>query len=185
MKVVVVGDSTVGKTCLLSRLTTGQFNPSNLPTIGAAFQNQILTTSKGSAALQIWDTAGQERYRALTPMYYRNAQVIVMVFDLTNNSSFTSLDDWMADLQGKADSDVQLFVVGNKADLVAERSVEERAAKNFAEKIGAIEYLETSAKSGQGVTGLFTKVAESAQSKSQVAFDALPVAAVEESNCKC
>jgi small GTP-binding protein len=185
MKVVIVGDSTVGKTCLLSRLTTGQFNPNNLPTIGAAFQNHTITTAKGTATLQIWDTAGQERYRALTPMYYRNAQVIVMVFDLTSTQSFASLEDWNLDLEGKADNDVQLFVVGNKADLVGERAVEEGIARAFAQKIGAIEYLETSAKSGQGVVGLFTKVAESAQAKTQVVFDSVPVAESGDSQCKC
>jgi small GTP-binding protein len=184
MKVVIVGDSTVGKTCLLSRLTTGQFNPTNLPTIGAAFQNQIMTTSKGSVTLQLWDTAGQERYRALTPMYYRNAQVIVMVFDLTSSHSFNSLDDWKKDLEGKADRDVQLFLVGTKSDLVSERVVEPKSSRNFANRIGAVDYIETSSKTGAGVTSLFTKVAECTQMKSQVQFDSLP-AASDDTGCKC
>jgi small GTP-binding protein len=185
MKVVIVGDSTVGKTCLLSRLTTGQFHPDNLPTIGAAFQNHTIATSKGTATLQIWDTAGQERYRALTPMYYRNAQVIVMVFDLTSTQSFQSLQDWHSDLEGKSDNDVQIFVVGNKADLAGERVVEENIAKAFAERIAAVEYLETSAKSGHGVAALFDRVAESAQARTQVAFDNLPVAESVDAQCKC
>jgi GTPase SAR1 family protein len=118
-------------------------------------------------------------------MYYRNAQVIVMVFDLTSTHSFKSLEDWRADLEGKADNEVQLFVVGNKADLVGERAIEINIAKAFAEQIEAVEYLETSAKSGQGVAALFAKVAESAQARTQVAFDSLPVVDSAESECKC
>jgi small GTP-binding protein len=185
MKVVVVGDSTVGKTCLLSRLATGQFNPNNLPTVGAAFQNHSVTTPRGTVTLQIWDTAGQERYRALTPMYYRNAQVVVLVFDLTSSATLTSLDEWRADLNGKADQNVQLFVVGTKSDLTSERAVEARLGRAFAEKISAVDYFETSAKNGNGVNALFTKVAESTQGRGQAAFDSLQPQESSESKCKC
>jgi small GTP-binding protein len=164
---------------------TGQFSPSTLPTIGAAFQNHIMNTSKGAVTLQIWDTAGQERYRALTPMYYRNAQVIVLVFDLTSSQTFASLDDWMADLEGKANDDVQMFVVGNKADLTADRLIEANAGRGFADKIGAVDFVETSAKSGQGVNELFSKVADTAQARSQAIVDSLPSVAANEESCKC
>jgi small GTP-binding protein len=185
MKVVIVGDSTVGKTCLLSRLATGQFISSNLPTVGAAFQNHSVTTAKGTVSLQIWDTAGQERYRALTPMYYRNAQVVILVFDLTSSATFTSLDEWRADLNGKADHSVQLFVVGTKSDLASERAVEARLGREFAEKINAVDYFETSAKTGSGVNALFARVAESTQGRTQVAFDTPTPEAADASNCKC
>jgi small GTP-binding protein len=161
MKVVIIGDSQVGKTCILGRLTAGRFNPESMPTIGAAFQNHTLATAAGIVSLQIWDTAGQERYRSLAPMYYRNAQAAIVVFDLTSLQSFQSLDQWRADLEGKRAADLRLFVVGNKADLVDRRVVEKQCALEFAARCGAVEYIETSAKSGQGITDLFKKVAES------------------------
>jgi GTPase SAR1 family protein len=118
-------------------------------------------------------------------MYYRNAQVIVLVFDLTSSQTFASLDDWMTDLDGKADDDVQLFVVGNKADLTTERLIESKAGRDFAEKIGAVAFLETSAKSGQGVNDLFSKIADSAQAQRQAQFDSLPSVTADERSCKC
>jgi Ras-related protein Rab-8A len=182
MKVVIIGDHTVGKSCLLSRLTTGQFGPEP---IGMIFQTHTFTTAKGTATLQIWDNGGQERFQPLTPIYYRGALVVVMVFDLTRNQSFASLEDWDLDIDQKADNLVRRFVVGNKADLVGERAVEEGIARAFAEKIGATEYFETSAKSGQGVVELFTKVAETAQARAQVVFDSVPVAESGDSQSRC
>jgi small GTP-binding protein len=161
MKVVIIGDSLVGKTCILVRLTAGKFDLESFPTIGAAFQNHVLVTENGSVTLHIWDTAGQEKYHSLTPMYYQNAQVAILVFDLTRLKSFESLDQWMEQLNGKRDTDLKIFLVGNKADLIDERAVEEDRAQDFAAKSGAVAYIKTSAKSGEGIIELFTKVAES------------------------
>jgi small GTP-binding protein len=159
MKVVVVGDTQVGKTCLVARLVTDQFHATGLPTIGAAFQNHIITTSKGAVTLQIWDTAGQEKYRALTPMYYRNARAALVVFDVTNHQSFQALEEWITDLDSNPDS-VTLFLVGNKCDLEDDRVVTTNMAKDWADQHEAVTYVETSAKTGMGVIDLFTRVAE-------------------------
>ncbi|OHS97348.1 small GTP-binding protein [Tritrichomonas foetus] len=166
MKVVLVGDTQVGKTCILGRLTTGTFRASSPATVGAAFQNHVMTTSKGVVTMQIWDTAGQEKYRALAPMYYRSAQVAILFFDLTNLESFRSLDQWANELEEKTTGELRLFLVGNKCDLEAERKVKREEAEEFGFQHGAIEYVETSAKTGAGVVELFTKVAETSDTVS-------------------
>jgi small GTP-binding protein len=168
MKVVIVGDTQVGKTCLLSRLTTGQFQGTDQPTIGAGFQNLAITAAHGVVSLQIWDTAGQEQYRSLAPMYYRNAQAAILVFDLTNHRSFLGLEDWVAELEAReADDRVKLFVVGNKCDLAQDRVLDRAKAERFAQSHHALAYYETSAKTGDGVIELFTEVADSATVKKQ------------------
>lgn len=163
MKVVLVGDTQVGKTCILGRLTSGTFRTNSPATVGAAFQNHVMTTSKGVVTMQIWDTAGQEKYRALAPMYYRSAHVAILFFDLTNPESFKSLDQWANELEEKTTGELKLFLVGNKSDLVDERKIKREDAEEFSFQHGAIEYLETSAKTGDGVIELFTKVAEVAE----------------------
>lgn len=164
MKVVLVGDTQVGKTCILARLTSGTFRTNSPATVGAAFQNHVMTTSKGAVTMQIWDTAGQEKYRALAPMYYRSAHVAILFFDLTNIDSFKSLDQWANELEEKTTGDLRLFLVGNKSDLVEERKIKREDAEEFGFQHGAIEYIETSAKNGNGVVELFTKVAEVSES---------------------
>jgi small GTP-binding protein len=161
MKTVIVGDSLVGKTCILARLSAGTFHPESFPTIGAAFQNHVLATDNGTVTLHIWDTAGEEKYRSLSPMYYHGAQAAILVFDITNLKSFESLHQWIAELDGKRGSDLRTFIVGNKIDLANVRAVNENEARELAEKCGAVAYIETSAKSGQGIVELFKKVAES------------------------
>lgn len=160
MKVVLVGDTQVGKTCVVSRLTCGEFRPENPATVGAAFQNHTIDTpANGSVSLQIWDTAGQEKYRALAPMYYRSASIAVLFFDLTNLATFQSLDNWISELQEKTTREIKLFLVGNKADLSDERVVSRAAAEEFAKRHGIVNYMETSAKTGEGVLDLFTSIA--------------------------
>ena len=162
MKVVLVGNTQVGKTCLVSRLMTGTFRANSPATVGAAFQDHVMTTDKGIVSMQIWDTAGQEKYRSLTPMYYRNAHAAVLVFDVTNKESYESLEQWATDLEEKTTTDIKIFIAGNKCDL-ENRQVSEEEAREFAFKHGAICYVETSAKTGNGVLELFTKVAETCE----------------------
>jgi small GTP-binding protein len=159
MKVVLVGDTKVGKTCLLNRLTTGSFRDT-AATIGAAFQTHTLQTTTGSRTLQIWDTAGQEKYRSLAPMYYRAAQVALICFDLTNRESYEAVGPWADELAEKTSSDIQTIMVGNKADLTDARAITTEEARELAFEKGAAHYVECSAKSGDGVIDLFMKVAD-------------------------
>lgn len=163
MKIVLVGDTQVGKTCLVKRLTSGIYTDNNPATIGAAFQNCIIQTENGNVSLQIWDTAGQEKFRALAPMYYRSASVAILCFDLTNAATFVGLEQWAAELAEKAAYTLKLVVVGNKKDLIDDRKISFEDANEFATKHGAIFYTETSSKTGEGVSDLFHKIAASGQ----------------------
>jgi small GTP-binding protein len=159
MKVVLVGDTKVVKTCLLNRLTTGTFRDT-AATIGAAFQTPTVQTSSGARTLQIWDTAGQEKYRSLTPMYYRAAQVAIICFDLTNRDSYDAVGPWADELSQKATNEIQTIIVGNKADITDQRVITHEEATELAFQKGAAFFVECSAKTGAGVMDLFTKVAE-------------------------
>ena len=160
MKVVMVGDTRVGKTCVLEKLTSGIFKESSPPTIGAAFKSHILETKEGCVSLQIWDTAGQEKYRALTQMYYRSANVALLFFDLTNRDSFNALELWCGELSRKAPEKIKTVLVGNKLDLIEERVVSKDDAEKFANEHNIFFYAETSAKTGEGITDLFVRIAE-------------------------
>jgi small GTP-binding protein len=160
MKVVLVGDTQVGKTSVLNRLTTGIFRENTSATVGAAFQTHVLSTATMCATLQIWDTAGQERYRALAPMYYRSASVALLCFDITNKESFRALESWADELAMKAASDLRTILAGNKLDLADRRAVDIREARDFAERHNVAEYMERSAKTGAGIIDLFTRAAQ-------------------------
>ncbi|EAX99855.1 small GTP-binding protein, putative [Trichomonas vaginalis G3] len=149
MKIVLVGDTQVGKTCVLARLINKEFKSDSQATIGAAFQNYFLQTPAGFVQLQIWDTAGQEQSRSLAPMYYRAASVAILFYDVTNLKSFQALKDWMDELQEKAPVQLQIVIVGNKCDL-EDRVVSTTTAQQFAKQNGAAFYCETSAKTGEG-----------------------------------
>lgn len=159
MKIVLVGDTQVGKTCVLARLINKEFKFDSQATIGAAFQNYFLQIPTGSVQMQIWDTAGQEQYRSLAPMYYRAANVAIIFFDVTNQTSFQALQEWMDELAEKAPPQLHMVVVGNKIDL-ENRQITTKMAQQFATSHGAVLYKETSAKTGEGVLELFTEIAK-------------------------
>ncbi|OHT02301.1 small GTP-binding protein [Tritrichomonas foetus] len=160
IKVVFVGDTQVGKTCIISRLTSGSFKSTNPATIGAAFQTHVMTTPQGTVTMQIWDTAGQEKYRALAPMYYRSADVAVLCFDVTNQASYEAMEQWSNELAEKAPQRMQLIICGNKIDDIDHRVISKDAGEQHAMRHGAKAYIETSAKTGEGIVELFTKAAE-------------------------
>ena len=160
MKIVLVGDTEVGKTCVLMRLIKKEFQQDSEPTIGAAFQNYYMKVEDGETVqLQIWDTAGQEQYKSLAPMYYRAANVAIIFFDLTNIESYKSLPSWIQELSQKAPAQVNMVICGNKKDL-ENRCISFSEAKKFAMDNGAISYRETSAKTGEGVIEMFSEIAQ-------------------------
>lgn len=159
MKIVLVGDTRVGKSCLLSQLITGTFNEGTNPTVGTAFQTYTITTENESVTLQIWDTAGQEKFRSLASMYYRSADVALLVFDVTNPDSYNAMDQWLSELVEKGPAEMKIMIVANKCDLTEQRIVETKDAKKFATDHGTAGYFEVSAKTGTGVLDLFTAAA--------------------------
>lgn len=146
-KLVLLGDSSVGKTSIARRMTSNTFSEFQESTIGASFMTKHYETSKEIINYEIWDTAGQERYRSLAPMYYRGAHCVFLVFDLTNRDSYESIKSWQKEIKNNAKDVVLIILIGNKSDLCASRQVAEREVEEYAESISA-KYYETSAKSG-------------------------------------
>jgi len=160
LKVVLVGDTRVGKSCILTRFVQGTFDRHMPATIGAAFLTKVVATEGVPVRLQLWDTAGQEKFRSLAPMYYRSSAVAQLVFDVTNKSSLDGLEDWQAEIADKAPHNIKLVVIGNKIDLESERVIAKSAGEEFAKKLGAVYYGETSAESGDGINEVFKFIAE-------------------------
>lgn len=130
--VVLIGDSGVGKTNLLSRFTRNEFNPDSKSTIGVEFAARTVKLDKRSIKAQIWDTAGQERYRAITSSYYRGAVGALLVYDITSPTTFENVDRWLTELRQHADPDIVVLLVGNKSDLRHIRSVSTEEARAYA-----------------------------------------------------
>jgi len=164
-KVVVLGSANVGKTCLVIKFDTGDFPEGTAPTIGASYVAKKMKVNKDNAILlQIWDTAGQERFKSMASMYYRGADAAILVFDVTDHRSFEAVKDWVKELRAHNDvsSDLVLAIAANKIDLGGPNSAKDlllSQAKEYAKEINA-SFIETSAKSSQGIQSLFEIVAQ-------------------------
>jgi small GTP-binding protein len=158
LKVVVIGDSSVGKTCISLRYLTGEFSSQTRPTIAAGFCNAKVKLGKTDIDLLIWDTAGQEAYRGLTSQYYRDAKLALIVFDLSNPATLTTVNEWHSRLLDANQNPIVVVLVGNKTDLPA-RQVSRDQGEAVATEIGAI-YRETSALTGKGVSEVFEDACE-------------------------
>ncbi len=158
-KLVLIGDSGVGKSCLLLRFADDNFTDSYISTIGVDFRFRTVTIDDKTVKLQIWDTAGQERFRTITSAYYRGADGIIMVYDVTSTESFDHVQDWLSEVERYASGTTAKLLVGNKADLVSEKQVSEEKAHRFADKLG-IPVLETSAKTATNVENAFLTLAK-------------------------
>ena len=153
-KIVVLGDMSVGKTSILTRYIKNSFDAFNESTIGAAFFTKTVKSERNEDVnFEIWDTAGQERYDSLLPMYYRNANVILVVFDLNNINSFNNLRTRWLEIINERKSESLIFLIGNKCDL--EENISQDDINNFVEEHPGIEYFKVSAKDDTGLTELF------------------------------
>ncbi|RKP15225.1 P-loop containing nucleoside triphosphate hydrolase protein [Piptocephalis cylindrospora] len=155
VKLLLVGNSAVGKSCLLLRFCDDAFTPSFITTIGIDFKVRTLEVDGKVVKVQLWDTAGQERFRTITRSYYRGAHGVLLVYDLTDKKSFEDLRGWADSVSMHAPSDAIGLIVGNKADEVGDRKVGAGDATALAEILG-MKAVETSAKSASGVEGAFT-----------------------------
>ncbi|EYU43360.1 hypothetical protein ABFS83_08G136900 [Erythranthe nasuta] len=156
-KVVLIGDSGVGKSNLLSRFTKNEFSQQSKSTIGVEFATRSIQVDDKVVKAQIWDTAGQERYRAITSAYYRGAVGALLVYDVTRNVTFENVERWLKELRGHTDANIVIMLVGNKADLRHLRAVPTEKAKAFAEKENTF-FMETSALEALNVENSFTEV---------------------------
>lgn len=157
-KLVLLGESAVGKSSLVLRFVKGQFHEYQESTIGAAFLTQTVCLDDTTVKFEIWDTAGQERYHSLAPMYYRGAQAAIVVYDITNTDTFERAKNWVRELQRQARSDIVIALAGNKSDLGTRRMVEYEEANNYAEE-NSLLFLETSAKNANNVNEIFLAIA--------------------------
>ncbi|KAI0194165.1 ras-domain-containing protein [Astrocystis sublimbata] len=179
VKLVLLGEAAVGKSSLVLRFVNNDFQENKEPTIGAAFLTQKCNLPSRTIKFEIWDTAGQERFASLAPMYYRNAQAALVVYDLTKPTSLVKARHWVAELQRQASPGIVIALVGNKLDLTNDsesgqgsgdaegaegeesgdaRKVSTEEAKSYAEEESLL-FFETSAKTGYNVTDVFTAIA--------------------------
>jgi Ras-related protein Rab-11A len=153
-KVVLVGDSFVGKTNILSKYLKNEFHEDSKATVGVEFGSKEFNIEGHSIKAQIWDTAGQERYKAITSAYYKGAKGAFVVYDITRKSSYESIDKWVNDLKATADKKLTIVIIGNKCDLEDQRQVTKELGQEKASKL-EVAFLETSASSGENLEKAF------------------------------
>ena len=159
-KIVLIGDSGVGKTCIISRFVSGDYNKNMNSTDGASYATKklVLPKLKTSINLDIWDTAGQERYKSLTKFFYKDAAMIIMVYDVTLKTSFDNLKEyWYREVQELSEKNFVLGIAGNKSDLYEREQVSEKEAREYAKSINAVFGL-TSAQNNTGIDQLFEDI---------------------------
>ncbi|XP_071140788.1 ras-related protein Rab-8A isoform X2 [Mytilus galloprovincialis] len=163
-KLLLIGDSGVGKTCVLFRFSEDAFNSTFISTIGIDFKIRTIELDGKKIKLQIWDTAGQERFRTITTAYYRGAMGIMLVYDITNEKSFENIRNWIRNIEEHASQDVEKMVLGNKCDMNDRRMVSKEKGEKLAIEHG-IKFMETSAKASINVEEAFFTLARDIKAK--------------------
>ncbi|CAO3633391.1 unnamed protein product [Cunninghamella blakesleeana] len=158
-KLLLIGDSGVGKSCLLLRFADDTYTESYISTIGVDFKIRTIELEGKTVKLQIWDTAGQERFRTITSSYYRGAHGIIVVYDVTDQDSFNNVKQWLSEIERYAAEGVNKLLVGNKSDLTDKKVVDTEQAKELADTL-KIPLLETSAKDATNVEQAFLTMAK-------------------------
>ena len=158
-KLVLIGDSGVGKTNILSRYISNEFSLASQPTVGVEFGSKIIKKQDKSIKLQIWDTAGQERYKSITNAYYKGSKGAFVVYDISRKSTFENVDKWIDELKENATEDVHIMLVGNKTDLEDKREVQTEEVAKKAEQY-KVAFCETSALKGKNIEKAFDTLVE-------------------------
>lgn len=181
-KLIIIGDTNVGKTCILKKYVNDQFDENNSSTIGVEFLLKDVVIDSTLIKLQIWDTAGQEIFRSVTQTYYRSANGAIVVFDITNEDSFNHLSEWIKDFIDNTGVN-NIIIVGNKSDLNNERKVQNEAGKDYA-KTQDLQYFETSAKNGDNIESAFEFIAKMIYKKQKRENTAVPIIIKDNKNNK-
>ena len=156
-KIVLIGDTSVGKTNILSKYLSDEFDPESKATVGVEFGTKNFKIENNIVKVQIWDTAGQERYRSITNAYYKGAKGSLLVYDITNRKSFDNLDKWISDLKTNGDSSLSIVLLGNKSDLENQRQISIEEGKNKAAFFN-VAFMETSALNGNNIEKAFDEL---------------------------
>ncbi|ORX85488.1 ras-domain-containing protein [Basidiobolus meristosporus CBS 931.73] len=165
-KYIIIGDTGVGKSCLLLQFTDKRFQPAHDLTIGVEFGARFITVDNKSIKLQVWDTAGQESFRSITRSYYRGAAGALLVYDITRRETFEHLAKWLEDAREHSNDNITILLIGNKSDLEGKRAVSKEEGEAFAKEHGLF-FLETSAKTSANVEEAFINTAERIYEKIQ------------------
>ena len=163
-KVVVVGDSSVGKTNLIKRFINDTFNKDSKATVGVEFLSKTYLINQEVFKIEIWDTAGQERYKAITTTYYKGAKGALIVYDITRKETFDSVDRWISELNNSGDKNMTMLLIGNKCDLDSQRQVTKEQGEEKA-KAFKVAFLETSASSGENLDVAFEMIMKEVYNK--------------------
>lgn len=169
-KLLLIGDSGVGKTCVLFRFSDDTFNTTFISTIGIDFKIKTVELQGKKIKLQIWDTAGQERFHTITTSYYRGANGILLVYDITQPKTFDNISKWLRNINEHASEDVERMLIGNKCDMEDKRLISEERGKKVAEENG-IKFFETSAKENINIEIAFNSLAEDILNKQRPVED--------------
>ena len=160
-KVLLLGDTNVGKTCFLFKYTDNTFHENHIATIGLDYRVKKIKLKNGKEiSLQIWDTAGQDRFRAITKNYYKGAHGIVLIYDITNNQTFENVSKWVNQIHEEVSLNVVIFLAGNKLDLEKKREISYEIGEKLAKELGCT-FFEASAKTGVNIDEIFNELAES------------------------
>jgi Ras-related protein Rab-2A len=159
-KIIVIGDSFVGKSCLSLKAAKGLYDENYNPTIGFEFLTFFVKISDINIKLQIWDTCGQEIYRSLISSFYRNSSLAILVYSIENKNSFHSLDSWLNDIKTLGNPDINIFLIGNKIDLEDKREITKEMGEEFCKNHGIKLFLETSAKTGFNAQNVFLEASK-------------------------
>lgn len=167
IKLLIIGDSTAGKTCLLQRFIENKFNTSFIATIGIDFRSKMMLHNNIKRKVTIWDTAGQERFRNITRAYYRGSMGMLLVYDITNRASFENMNRWIREIKSNTSDNVEIIIIGNKNDLETERKVNFNEGQQFADSYN-LNFYETSAKTGENVEKAFEKLVSTISAKIEI-----------------
>ena len=169
-KLILLGDSAVGKTNILSKYLRDEFDQNSKSTVGVEFSTRNIKIDSYIIKVQIWDTAGQERYRSITNAYYKGAKGGLLIFDLTRRATFDSIDKWIPDLKTNGDENMVIILIGNKNDLKEQREVSTEEGENKA-KMFKMAYMETSALDGNNIENAFNELINTVYKKNYLKYE--------------
>ena len=159
-KILLLGDTTVGKTCFLMKYTDKVFNEIHMATIGLDYRLKTMTLKSGKTVkIQIWDTAGQDRFRAITKNYYKSAHGVILIYDITSIQTFENVKSWISQIRDEASANIVIYIVGNKIDIDEERKIKKEEGQKLADEFG-FPFTEASAKNGININETFEDIVE-------------------------